>query len=331
MPAKKVLVIGAQGVLGAGLVDRFSHAGWQVLRGGRRPEKSPEFRLLDLDDPLATSRLCKEVDVVVNTAPHPGMAAHRAVLRDGGLLIDVTELPGASRAQLLHREPAAKGLIVADTGLGSIAYLTIAALLQKHPEARASEYALMFSAAGSTGRAAAIFAHHLLTDSRHHATIKLDLPKPWGRQRFMEVSADREGGLRDEIGGRPVRHYLGMRPRPLQSLLSALNSARVISWLPEATFTAGAADASKKLTSEPICEWVAVVDHDGRRLAERTVQGEGYYRMTIAATVAVAQTLLASNGRKPGVCSVEEAIDFDALAPFLAEGDVRIEEQHLDG
>ena len=39
--APRVLVIGAQGVLGSLVSDAFARAGWSVLRGGRRPVPFP--------------------------------------------------------------------------------------------------------------------------------------------------------------------------------------------------------------------------------------------------------------------------------------------------
>jgi NAD(P)-dependent dehydrogenase (short-subunit alcohol dehydrogenase family) len=47
--ARKVLMIGAQGVLGTFMARAFRDAGWQVTRGGRRPETAADFTLVDLD------------------------------------------------------------------------------------------------------------------------------------------------------------------------------------------------------------------------------------------------------------------------------------------
>src|SRR5438128_11199216 len=95
----RVLVIGAQGVLGTFIARSFSQAGWEVIRAGRRPECAPDFRRLDLDDTDSVSRVCGEADLVVNTACHPELGPEHAVLRQGGILIDLIELPQAEQAR----------------------------------------------------------------------------------------------------------------------------------------------------------------------------------------------------------------------------------------
>ena len=100
------------------------------------------------------------------------------------------------------------------------------------------------------------------------------------------MGAGRDGGLRKRIGAVPIRHYLCMQPRSLHSLLLALNRARLIGLMPTASFTAGTRKVPTELSEEPICEWVAV-SRGGKRLAGQTLAGQGYYRMTAAATVVV--------------------------------------------
>lgn len=65
----RVLVIGAQGVLGTFLARAFAEAGWEVVRGGRRPEGASDFSQLDLDVPNTLHRACGDVDLVVSTVP----------------------------------------------------------------------------------------------------------------------------------------------------------------------------------------------------------------------------------------------------------------------
>jgi uncharacterized protein YbjT (DUF2867 family) len=43
-PPGKALVIGAQGLIGSFLAGALREAGWEVRRGGRRPEHSVDFR-----------------------------------------------------------------------------------------------------------------------------------------------------------------------------------------------------------------------------------------------------------------------------------------------
>jgi NAD(P)-dependent dehydrogenase (short-subunit alcohol dehydrogenase family) len=328
--SRKALVIGAQGVLGSAISSAFAEAGWEVLRAGRRPESAADFRLLDLDDALALSRACEGADLVVNTAHHRALAPERTILRQGGTLIDLIELSGPERAQLVSEEAEAQGLVVADTGLGGVAYLALADLLREHPEAGGAEYSLMVSAAGSSGHAGARFGHTLLTGSTHHAAAKVPFPAPWGARRCLEVGADGDGVLREAVGETPLRHFLTMQPRPLQGFLSALNGARLISLLPAAMFTAGTGKVPAELSDEPICEWVAVLAEDGRRLAARTIEGKGYYRMTAAATLTFAAALSRPSNGKRGLLSIDELVTLEAVRPALSEHEISVREQALD-
>jgi NAD dependent epimerase/dehydratase family len=329
--ARTVLVIGAKGVLGTFLAREFTSAGWQVTRAGRRREDAPDFRLIDLDDAADLRQACAEVDLVVNTAHHRDLSPERTVLRHGGTLINLTDFTPAQRAQLAGEGAEGRGLVVADTGFSGIAYLTIAEMLREHPEADAAEYTLMFSASGSSGRAGALFAHRLLTGSSHHETTTVPFPEPFGEHRCIEVGASRDDGFRKRIGAVPIRHYLCMQPRWLHSMLLALNRARLIGLMPSVLFTAGTRKIPTELTEEAICEWFAI-SRGGRRLAEQTLAGQGYYRMTVAATLAFGEALLGSNAAdsRRGLRSIDELITLADIRPAIEQRGIRIRRQPAD-
>lgn len=318
--AGKALVIGAQGVLGNFIAEGLSGAAWEVTRAGRRPEEAADFRQLDLADPKSVSNGARGFDLVVSTAHEPSLALERTILDQGGTLIDLIELSETERAHIGEVDNP-KGLVVSDTGLGGVAYLAIAELLDAHPEADAAEYALMVSASGSTGRAGGLFAHKLLTDSRHHETASVPFPEPFGTRRGLEVGQDTDGVPRTTIHEVPIRHYLCMLPSPLNGIVLALNAARLISVLPKVSFTAGARKVPDELSDERICEWVAV-SANGERIAAHTVEGEGYYRMTTAATVVFAEVLVAR--REKGLRSIEELVSLSELRPALDEQGVSV-------
>jgi NAD dependent epimerase/dehydratase family len=328
--ARRVLVIGAQGVLGTFISREFSAAGWEVTRAGRRPEDAADVRYIDLDDPADLQAACAGVDLVVNTAHHRELTPERTVMRQGGTLINLTDFTQPERVQLAGEGAEGRGLVVADTGFSGIAYLTIAEMLRAHPEADAAEYSLMFSAGGSSGRDGALFAHGLLTGSSHHESAIVPFPQPFGERRCLEVGADREGGLRKTVGEVPIRHYLCMQPRPLHAMLLALNRARLIGLMPAASFTAGARKVPRELTDEPICEWVAI-SRGGKRLAGRTLAGRGYYRITAAATVAFGEALLGPDAPdgKVGLRSIDELITLADIRPAAEDRGIRIREQPL--
>lgn len=327
--ARRVLVIGAQGVLGTFIAREFSAAGWQVTRAGRRPEDAADFRLIDLDDLAQLRQACAEVDLVVNTAHHPQLTPERTVLRQGGTLINLTDFTQPESAQLASEAAEGRGLIVAHTGFSGIAYLAIAEMLGEHPEADAAEYSLMFSASGSTGRAGALFAHSLLTGSSHHESTVVPFPEPFGERRCLGVGANGNAVLRKRVGRVPLRHYLCMQPRALQRTLLALNGARLIGLMPTASFTAGARKVPSELSDEPICEWVAV-SRGGERLAAQTLAGKGYYRITSSATLAFGEALLGPNPShkgKLGLRSIDELVTLADVRRAVEERGITIRKQ----
>jgi hypothetical protein len=107
------------------------------------------------------------------------------------------------------------------------------------------------------------------------------------------------------------------------------NALRIISLLPRAAFFAGRGGVPAELSREPICEWVAVGSED-RRMAVRTIDGYGDYRMTTAATVVFAEALLrrrgGDHGDTNGVC-VEDLLSLRELRPALEARGVRITER----
>lgn len=104
----RVLVIGAQGVLGRILTQEFETAGWAVVRAGRRPDPGAGFRHVDLDEPETVAAAIGAANVVINTVPDPGLTAERMVLDRGGLVINVSAMP-AGRAGVSGRRPGRRG------------------------------------------------------------------------------------------------------------------------------------------------------------------------------------------------------------------------------
>jgi NAD(P)-dependent dehydrogenase (short-subunit alcohol dehydrogenase family) len=330
--ARRVLVLGSQGVLGTFIAREFSAAGWQVTRAGRRPEGAADFRLIDFDERTDLRQACAEVNLVVNTAHHHELAPERTVLRHGGTLINLTDFTQAEHAQLASEGVEGQGSVVAHTGFSGIAYLAIAEMLREHREADAAEYSLMFAASGSSGRAGALFAHSLLTGSSHHETTIVPFPEPFGKRRCLEVGANGNAVLRKGIGDVPLRHYLCMQPRALQRMLLGLNSVRVIGLMPKVSFTAGARKVPSAPSDEPICEWIAI-SRGGTRLAAQTLAGKGYYRMTAAATVAFGEALLGPNvsaSGKPGLRSIDELITLADVRPAIEKHGITIHSQRVD-
>lgn len=291
----RVLVIGAQGVLGSFIARRFREAGWAVTRGGRRPEIAEDFRLVDLDRSETVTEACAEVDLVVSTVRHPALLAERAVLAGGGVLFNLDDLPAAERARLKDEVPQPRGLVVDRTGLGGVTGLATKELLEEHPEADTVEFGVMVSAREVAGHAGGIFAHRLLSGAGHLETVTVELPEPFGRRRCLSSVR----GALELVGllapGRRGRLYLCFLPAAFNGLFLALNALRFASRLPLAVFTAGRGAVPTELSRQPTCHW-ATVTRAGERLAGRIIMGNGDYRLSVEATLVFAEALVATPG-----------------------------------
>src|SRR5918994_715282 len=150
---RSVLVIGAQGVLGGAVVRAFEDARWRVVRGMRRRDGVGGSAFVDLDRAETVAAAIAGVDLVVDTVPHPGLTAERAVLRAGGALIDVSMRPAAASRRLRAESPGARGTVVLNAGrTPGVSNLVVADLLAAHPDADEVELVFSFTAGGASGR-----------------------------------------------------------------------------------------------------------------------------------------------------------------------------------
>ena len=289
--AGAVLVVGAQGSLGSAIAQTFENEGWEVLRGGRRPDGQPGFRLVDLDRPETLESAIAGMDVVVDPVPHPGLTAERAVLRDGGILIDVSMRPAAAGRLLRQEADDPRGTVVLNAGrTPGVSNLVVAELLQAHPEADEVEMAFSFNASGVSGRAAGENLHRYLTSAAQHGTAVIPFPSPVGPTRCLRFAESEEGWLSGLARHRAVSTYARFSPAGLNRLLLVANALRLMSTLPLAAFIPRRVRPPGELSTEPLLEWIAVL-RNGQRLAASTITGHGNYRVTASATLALAETL----------------------------------------
>ena len=304
-------MIGAQGVLGAFIARGFREAGYVVIRGGRRPESAADFRLVDLDRPDTVTQACGEADLVVSTVRHPALAAERAVLHAGGLLLNLDDLPADERSQLSLESNEPRGLVVDRTGLGGVTGLAAAELLAEHPEADALEFGITASARETAGRAGGLLIQRMLSGPQHLETVSVMLPKPFGQRRCLSGERGAAELVAPLARGRKARFYICFLPAAFNVLILSLNALRVASRLPEAVFKTGRSSLPAELSRQPTCHWVGV-SRAGVRLGRRVVLGHGDYRSTVGATLVFAQALLAPPGAKlrPGGVFGVEALLF---------------------
>lgn len=322
----RVLVIGAQGVLGSFITRGFHEAGHFVIRGGRRAETAADFRLVDLNRPDTVIQACREADLVVSTVRHPALVAERAVLGHGGVLLNLDDLPAGERGELGHQVAEHRGLVVDRTGLGGVTGLAAAELLNQHPEADTLEFGIMASATEKAGRAGGLLIQRILSGGRHLDTLSVRLPEPFGRRRCLSsdlAAAELVAPLARE---RTARLYVCFLPAAFNAVLHSLNALRVASRLPQVVFTFGRSSVPAEPSQQPTCHWAAVT-RAGTRLARRVVLGNGDYRSTVGATLAFADALVPAQGAKPlrtGVFGVDELLTLHDLIPALEARGIRI-------
>jgi hypothetical protein len=315
----KVLVLGAQGVLGSVLARTFADEGWEVLRAGRRPE--PGVHLIDLDRPETLRDALEDVDLVANPVPDERLVAEEVVLERGPALVNMSAVPAAHGWALKRETASGTGLVLIHAGLvPGVASLVAADLLRRHPEADELELAFTLSASGTSGKGGAGLIHRYLTGARHHGTFRAELGPPLGPRTCLEIGPEDRGWLSDDLlAGRAVRLGVYFRERALQGLFLTLNALRMIAGTPRLTFVAGRGRVPPEASREPIAEWVAV-RRGGERLAARVVHGRGDYRMTAASTVVFGEGLLELRGaesRRTGVFAPEELFTLEQLRPAL--------------
>lgn len=324
---RRVLVIGAQGFLGSFIAHGFAHAGWRVIRAGRRPEGAVDFRLVDVDRPETVGEACRDVDLVVSTVRSTDLGAERAVLEHGPTLLNLDDLPSPGRARLRTAVAAPRGLVIDRTGLYGVVMMVLGELLARHADADTVEYGFLASTAEHAGRAGAVLMHRMLTGPGRRRTSTIDLPAPFGRCRTFEAGPEAAGLLADVAGGRAARAYVSFRPAAVNAAILALNALGVASRVPASVFALGAGRTPGEPSRQPTAHWVNVRRGE-TLLASRVVQGAGDYRMSTAATLVLAEALESRSQRgtlPSGVFGVDELFTLGNVAPALAAQGITVE------
>lgn len=321
--ARRACVIGAQGALGSVLVKQFESAGWRVTPTGRRSDPRKGFRKLDLDRVEPLDRFLGDVDLVVSSVPHPGFAAERAVLEQGGTLINCADVPARKAAALGAEVGEPKGTVLLNAGmLPGVANLLAAELLEKYPQADCLEVGFTVHMGETSGNAGAEWAHRALTCQRHHRVIKLPLPEPYGELKFMQVAEPEDVGLGAVAGDRRNETYLGFVDRPVSFALRVINGLRLMSLLPRFAFVMGRTGATEEASTDLTLMSIAV-RRGSERLGVSILECDGDYRTTAAVARVFAEALL-DRGSRPGCFNPEDLFSLDDLLLALENVDLRI-------
>jgi hypothetical protein len=317
----RILVLGAQGVLGTFVAHALAARGHQITRSGRREDPGKDFVRIDLADGPAVASAVAGADLTVNCAHDPHLAAERAVLSGGGRLLNVANLDLAARRRLAAlATPSDQGVVVVHAGLTpGVNSLSAADLLSAHADADEIRLVMTFSLTESGGpQAVGDFAHALMTGRARHPTDRFALNQAYGVRRCAQVADASAGVFGEAAGDRATRVYFCFHERWFHTLLLALNRARVMRLIPRGLFTAGL-KVPDELTREPKSDRVEV-RREGRLLAARLTCGTGDYRLTVAATVAFAETVAGLPAPPAGVYGAEQITDFERLRPTLEAG-----------
>jgi hypothetical protein len=299
-----VLVIGAGGILGGLTAGAFRDAGWIVRCAARRA--GPAQIGLDLDSADSVAAALDENELVVNTVPHPRLLAERAVLEQGGVLINTSALPASAARSVRAVAGGARGTVLMNAGIApGVTNVVAADLLRNHPSADELEIVFTLSVVAPRGAASADFVHRGLSAVARHRTAVIPLPNPFGERRclgFAEGEAAWLGGIAE---GRVVRLYICIAEAAAHARMLALNDAGTIDERRRSLFKSRPLPVNGDPSTEPVAHWIAV-KAGGRRLAVRTVECRGEFFHAARSTVVFAEALIAK--RERGGCFDPEEI-----------------------
>ena len=269
------------------------------------------------DDPAGTlPPAMADVDLAVNTVPHPALAAELWTLEHGGLLINVADRSPIERERLRSVSDP-RGTVLLNWGVvPGISALLAHELATEDPAADAIELAVTFSAVATSGTAGGEFLHRELTRRHRHATAAIPFPAPIGARRCIGMAEGQDGWMGAAAGGRRVSSYVCLTEPGLTPALRLVNRLGLMRALPRRAFQVGRGRSQRELSRERFCVWVAA-SRGGRRLGARAVSGRGMYRCTGVAALAAA-TLLDAARLPAGCLDPHEAISLDELVPLPA-------------
>jgi hypothetical protein len=327
---RRVLVIGGRGALGSLTAQAFGRAGWSVLAGTRHPSTAADTRHVDLDEPATLDSALADVDAVINTVPDGALRAERAVLRRGGVLVNLSALPAEAGRSLRGEVTDPRGTVLMNAGLApGLTNLVAADLLAANPEADEVEMVFTLSVASTTGPAAADFAHRGLTAVHRHRTVRVPLPAPFGERRCLGFAEPDRGWLDTGSHGPAVSTYVCFAEPAVHRLMLGLNTARAISHLPRALLRAGSTKPGTPPSREPVAHWLAL-RRDGRRIGARTIEGHGDFLLAAETAPMFTDAVLGRRYREPaapGLWNPEQLLALPMLGRALAEAGIRITEQ----
>jgi NAD(P)-dependent dehydrogenase (short-subunit alcohol dehydrogenase family) len=313
---ERVLVIGADGVLGALTAEAFEDAGWEVVRASRIGDRAGRWRRIDLDRPETVARGLRSVDVVINTVPHAGAVAERLVIEHGGVLLNTSAQPVTYTQRLCKPHPAAVGTVVLGAGIApGLTNLVAARLLAIHPEADEVEVVFTFSVTSTSGPEGHKFVKRNLMRTATYDAVAVPLPSPFGTRECVPFGEPERAWIGNLAGSRPVRSYacFAEHDGAGETLMRDRKEGR-------------GKHGGAAISGEPVAHWVCV-RKAGVRLAASTIRCLGDYLGAAHATLALAHTLQDARARAPlptGVFCPDGVVELAQLVPYLTGTGIRV-------
>lgn len=312
-----ILVIGAQGVLGGLTAEICRNEGWNVLRGGRRAEDAPDFRLVDLDRPQTIAAACADADFVINAVEDPQCRAERHVLECGGTILNMATIQLPDRERLRAAVAAPQGRVIFGAGYSGLTAIAAKDLLARHPEADTFDSAYTMSLKSMSGRSGALFGHRLITGGSRRPTRKFDFGMPLGRRACLEVDGRDEGFFDSSVlGGRSARLYFTLVEKSVFRLFLGLDRIGLLAHLPTAWIRPQPPKSIsiEAATTEPMMTWLGA-SRQGRVLGERTLSTRGDYLTTARIAENMTRLAAAAAPGRTGIFTADTWFNWPDIAP----------------
>ncbi len=304
-----VLVVGSQGCLGTIIVNELSQRGWKVLRGGRRPDKSDDFRLIDLDEPLTWNPALVDIDLVISTVPHPELPLERHILESGGLLLNPATIPRSFLQKLTTSAAPPRGTIIPHAGLTpGLGNLLATELLQSHPQASEITMGMTFSR-GVTGEAGIKWLFSHFAESQRGKRRMVALPPPMNNRICGIKNLANEGWLADERWPPVQRFEFCMAEKLYDLLFRVLGSIHLLPLFAR-IYLAIFGQCSSVATDEQIFHWASVRSPSGLEQG-LLIRARGDYRSTAISLAIFAELLWPRAARSelaPGLLRIQDVL-----------------------
>ena len=321
-----VLVVGAQGCLGTLVVNELSQRGWNVLRGGRHPDRADDFRLIDLDDSSTWNPALVDVDIAISTVSHPELPLERHILETGGLLLNPATIPCSYLQRLATSAGLARGTVVAHAGLTpGLGTLLAAELLRSHPQASEIAIGVTFSGLGTTGEQGARWTFSHFVESERSKRRMVPLPPPMGDRICGVKNLANEGWLATDRWPPVQRFEFCMAEKSLDLLLRGLARTHLLPLLGR-IYAPIFGKRRPVPTDEQIFQWASVREPSGLEQG-LLISARGDYRSTAIAVAIFAELLwsrAASSELAPGLVRIQDVLELNDVKGIFEERGISI-------